>query len=100
MDVLAVDKAALGKRVRSARLGAGYNKAARFAREIGYEPKTLKRLEDGRHVPTLGLLHAVARVARVRLAWVVTGEGSMVEETTPESTRQPGAPSLSPEAAS
>jgi transcriptional regulator with XRE-family HTH domain len=77
MDVLEPDKAALGARIHEARLAAGYEKRARFAREIGYEPKTLQRLEEGRHVPTLGVLSAVARVARVRLAWLVTGEGPM-----------------------
>lgn len=57
------DPIAIGKRLRAARLAAGFETARQFAQAIGVEEKTYSTYERG----TRGIPFAVLRLAALRL---------------------------------
>jgi transcriptional regulator with XRE-family HTH domain len=76
--VLAVDdtpanRKAIGARIGQARLSAGYENAAEFARACNVSPNTVYRWERGEVVPDIFGLESVARVSRVSADWLLRG---------------------------
>jgi transcriptional regulator with XRE-family HTH domain len=76
MTVPHVDRAAIGERIREARLLTGLSQA-RFAAEIGANERTYCRAERGIRPPKLALLSAIAKRSGVSMDWLATGSGPM-----------------------
>jgi transcriptional regulator with XRE-family HTH domain len=64
---------AIGDRIQRARLSAGYENAAEFARHVGVSPNTIYRWERGDVSPDIFRLESVSRVARVSTDWILRG---------------------------
>lgn len=65
------NRAAIGARIAHARLAAGYENAAAFAKRVGVTPNTLYRWESGKIVPDIWSLAAIAEVAEVSADWLL-----------------------------
>lgn len=63
----------IGARIGQARISAGYENAAEFARQVGVQPNTIYRYESGRIVPDIFTLERLARVARVSMEFILRG---------------------------
>lgn len=72
---LAAARLAVGGRVKAARIGAGYESAADFAKAVGVGSNSVYRWETGRIVPDIFSLGAIARACRVTTDWLIHGEG-------------------------
>lgn len=72
-----------GRRLRAARITAGYEDAADFARDLGVEPPRYRKWERGQSMPPLDYLAAIHAMTRRSLDWLLLGEG-------PESERKTG----------
>jgi transcriptional regulator with XRE-family HTH domain len=76
-----LDPTAIGARIRTVRLAAGFPILARFARAIDAEPKTLYRLERGLNIPSAETTVAIAHLGSTRTGvvvttdWLLTGVG-------------------------
>lgn len=67
----------MGKRIIGARLAAGYDNAASFARHCGLTKQYLKNLESGlSKAPNPAHLVKISRALNVSMEWLVTGLGS------------------------
>lgn len=66
-------RTAIAERIKSARIAAGYENAAAFARDVGVQANTIYRWESGLIVPDIFRLEAIARVCRVSADWLLRG---------------------------
>jgi transcriptional regulator with XRE-family HTH domain len=67
------NRRAIGARIASARLSAGYENASEFARHVGVSPNTIYRWERGEVAPSIWQLESVSRVSRVTTDWILRG---------------------------
>jgi transcriptional regulator with XRE-family HTH domain len=74
---------AKGQRVRKAREGVGLTQEG-LARKLGVSRTTVLRWEKGSFSPRFAL-EKLARVCRVRVAWLAFGEGEPAAQTEPGS---------------
>lgn len=79
----------IGERIARARLTAGYENAAEFARLVGVQPNTLYRWERGDLVPSIWYLEGVSRIARVSSDWILRGTAEPRLEILEEWRRTP-----------
>lgn len=54
------------------------------ASEMGISPVTLNRYEKGHREPAINALVAMAKFYGVSQSWLLTGEGPMLENATPD----------------
>jgi transcriptional regulator with XRE-family HTH domain len=73
VDETPENRKAIGGRIATARLSAGYENASEFARHVGVSPNTIYRWERGEVAPSIWQLESVSRVARVTTDWVLRG---------------------------
>lgn len=90
-------RAAVGERIREARLSAGLDNASEFGRRVGVTPTTVYRWERGQVVPSIFTLHDVARVCRVSMEWLLTGATSSHGEALEAWLASPQGQSAGPE---
>lgn len=81
-----MDAAAVGIRIRRARLAAGFDRGSKFADEIDVRAHTLWRYEDGRMVPGTEILLRIAKATAVSMEWLLTGSGDGPRATKLEAT--------------
>lgn len=55
---------------------------AQLAVKADVNPKTVERLEAGKHAPSLETLTAIARALGLRLEWLINGCGQMAERAS------------------
>jgi transcriptional regulator with XRE-family HTH domain len=63
----------IGARIARARLAAGFENGADFARACGVVPNTLYRWERGELVPDVFKIDVIARLTGVTLDWLIRG---------------------------
>ncbi len=71
--------ATLGKRLRKARLAAGFTASA-VADQIGRRKLTIYRWEWGTTTPAIEQVRALARLYRCSFAWLVSGDEAPPED--------------------
>lgn len=65
-----------GRRLRAARITAGYDEAADFAAVLGLESPRYRRYERGESMPPLDVLEDIADRTRRSLDWLLLGRGA------------------------
>lgn len=60
----------LGRHIQEARIAAGHNNQAEFARQIGVTPTTLWRYERGDITPGVDVLLRIARLTGRTVEWL------------------------------
>ena len=73
VDETSENRKAIGERIATARLSAGYENASEFARHVGVSPNTIYRWERGEVAPSIWQLESVSRIARVTTDWILRG---------------------------
>ena len=72
----------LSERLTALRKGKGYSQS-RLAQELNLSPSTIGMYEQGRRVPDLDTLIALAKLCRISLDYLITGrEYRFPEEIT------------------
>jgi DNA-binding XRE family transcriptional regulator len=61
------DKVKIAKRIKQYRIKSGLTQAA-LGKEIGVDSNTISRLENGRHLPSLGTAESLAIVFNVTVS--------------------------------
>jgi transcriptional regulator with XRE-family HTH domain len=84
-----IDLSTKGKRIRFARMSAGFPTAIRFADEIEVTPVTLSRYENGHIDPSSDVLLRIAKKSGRSMYWLMTGEEQ--PEAAPDSAPAPEA---------
>lgn len=62
-----------GRRLRAARITAGYEEAADFAEDLGIEPPRYRKYERGESMPPLDVLEDIRRITERSLDWLLIG---------------------------
>lgn len=65
----------IAERIQQARLAVGLANQSEFARRIGVVAPTIYRWERDHVAPDIFNLYEIARVCRVSMEWLVSGEG-------------------------
>ena len=65
---------AFGRRLRAARITAGYEEATDFASDLGLEPPRYRKYERGESMPPLDVLAAIVRTTGRSLDWLMLGQ--------------------------
>lgn len=73
-----------GRRLRAARITAGYDHASEMAKDLGVEPPAYRKYERGQSVPPLDVLAMIHDITGRSLDWLLLGE-------MPDSSREKGA---------
>lgn len=63
-----------GRRLRAARITAGYEDATDFANDLGIEPPRYRKYERGESVPPLDVLEDIARITERNTDWLLFGQ--------------------------
>lgn len=74
-----------GRRLRAARLTAGYEEASDFAHDLGIEAPRYRKYERGQSFPPLDVLHDINRITGRSLDWLLLGQ--MQEADRPRALR-------------
>lgn len=64
---------AFGRRLRAARITAGYEDAADFAADLGIEAARYRKYERGESMPPLDVLEGIVRVTERSSDWLLLG---------------------------
>jgi transcriptional regulator with XRE-family HTH domain len=91
---------AIGARICQAREAIGLGNRSEFGRRVGVTPTTVYRWERGAVVPDIFNLYIIARVLRVTMEWLVSGEERHDREALQVWLTSPSGQSASPEAIS
>lgn len=65
-----------GRRLRAARITAGYEEAGDFAEELGIAPARYRKYERGESMPPLDVLEDIVRITERSLDWILSGQMS------------------------
>ena len=68
-------RTAFGRRLRAARIAAGYHSAAYAASVLGLDKVRYRAYERGTRVPPLTVLQAIQRTFNISLDWLLVGTG-------------------------
>lgn len=63
-----------GRRLRAARITAGYDDATEFAKDLGIESPRYRKYERGESLPPLEILDAIAAITGRSLDWLLRGQ--------------------------
>lgn len=63
-----------GRRLRAARITAGYEEAADFATDLGIEAPRYRKYERGESVPPLDVLEGINTMTGRSLDWLLLGK--------------------------
>lgn len=63
-----------GRRLRAARITAGYEEAADFAADLGIEAPRYRKYERGESVPPLDVLEGINTMTGRSLDWLLLGK--------------------------
>lgn len=63
-----------GRRLRAARITAGYEEAADFAADLSIDAPRYRKYERGESMPPLDVLEDIARVTERSLDWLLLGQ--------------------------
>jgi len=77
-------RAAFGRRLRAARIAAGYESAAAAASVIGLDEVRYRAYERGARVPALAALLAIQRTLGISLDWLLVGTGEIRKPRGPK----------------
>ncbi len=62
-----------GRRLRAARIAAGYEDAADLARDLGIEEATYRKYERGGALPRVDVLECIVQTTGKSLDWLLLG---------------------------
>jgi transcriptional regulator with XRE-family HTH domain len=62
-----------GRRLRAARITAGYEEATDFASDLGIEAPRYRKYERGSSMPPLDVLEAITKLTGRTLDWLLLG---------------------------
>lgn len=63
-----------GRRLRAARISAGYEEASDFASDLGIESPRYRKYERGEIMPPLDVLDGIVRLTERSLDWLLLGK--------------------------
>jgi len=84
----AEDKRAVGKRIRHARMAAGYKRREDFAVRVGVHPGSVARWETGGSLPTPYYLEKIAEATGASVSWLRYGTGPGPESKPSEQRKR------------
>lgn len=74
-----------GRRLRAARITAGYESANAFCRDLGVDGTRYRRYERGETLPPLDVLEGIVKLTGSSLDWLQLGKGPARQRTENDS---------------